>query len=100
MNRSVIFHFLNDESPLLKRYAKVGMGNFPVFKVPEEWYQSYLLVNDIVCTDFQAVMLFSSELVVRFDRHSDCQVNIPYSSIKYLEVREYMNEEQKALHEK
>lgn len=100
MNRSVIFHFLNDDSPLELRYAKVGNGSYPVFKVPDDWYHSILLLNDIVFIEFQAVMLFSSELVVRFDRFMDCQANIPYKSIKYLEVREYMNEEQKALHEK
>ena len=31
-------------------------------------------------------MLFSSELVVRFMTYGDCQVNIPYKDIEYLEI--------------
>lgn len=98
MNRSILFEFLHKDSQLDLRYIKIGRGSYPVFPVPDSWEQSYLLVNNIRFTDFQALMLFSTDLVVRFDKYADCQANIPYKDIEFLEVREYMNEERMALH--
>lgn len=98
MNRSIIYEFFRNESKLDARYIKIGKGNYPVFPVPYRWEHSYLLINGMRFTDFQAVILFSNELVVRFDKYLDQQVNIPYKDIEYIEVCEDLDVRYMALH--
>lgn len=86
MNRSTIFEFLRNDTDLELRYTKIGKGSYPVMRIPYKWEHSFLQINDIRITDFQAIMLFSKDLVVRFDIYNDYQVNIPYSLIEYIEV--------------
>lgn len=98
MNRSTIYEFFRNDSQLRPKHIKIGKGNYPVFAVPYWWEHSYLLINSMRFTDFQAVILFSNELVVRFDQFLDQQVNIPYKDIEFLEVREDMKIGYMALH--
>lgn len=87
MNRSTIFEYLRNDTELEIRYTKIGKGSYPVLRIPYIWQESYLLINSIRITDFQSIILFSNELVVRFSIHDNWQINIPYKDIEYLEVR-------------
>lgn len=98
MNRSTIYEFLKDETDLLLRFTHVGKGKYTIFIVPYAWNESYLLINGMRITDFQSIILFTNELVVRFWVNHDCQINIPYKDIEFIEVRENMNIGYKALH--
>ena len=105
MNRNTLFKFLRNDSELELRYTKIGKGSYPVLRVPYIWEHSYLLINNVRITDFQAVILFSNELVVRFSIHNDWQINIPYRDIEYLEVRDdldigysYLHKDKKMYH--
>ena len=84
-NRSTLYHFFKDNNLMLK-YMKIGKGSYKVFQVPYDWDHSYLLINDMKVTDFQAVILFTNELVIRFSKYDDWQINIPYKSIKTISV--------------
>lgn len=86
MNRSTIYEFLRKETPLELRFRKIGKGNYPVLQVPYKWDSSFLYINSMRVTDFQAIMLFSNELVVRFMIGGDCQLNIPYKDIDYIRI--------------
>ena len=99
MNRSLIYEFLREETDLELRFTKIGKGSYPVLRIPFKWDQSYLLINNMRITDFQAIMLFSKELVVRFMIGGDCQINIPYKDIEYIEVREDMDIPYQSLYE-
>lgn len=84
-NRSSLYHFFMDlEFPL--RHMKINKGTYKVFQIPYKWDDSYLMINDIRITDFQSVILFTNELVVRFSNYDNWQVNIPYKSIKTIKV--------------
>lgn len=87
MNRSTIYEFLQKDTEL--EYASTVISNrkYMVFRCPWKWEESYLLINKSRITNFQSVILFSNELVVRFGITDDRQVNIPYKDIDYLEVR-------------
>ena len=98
MNRSTIFEYLKEDTDLELKYTRIGTGSYPVMAVPLMWDSSYLLINSMRFTEFQSVILFSNELVVRFSIYSDMQVNIPYRDIEYLEVREDMDIGYMALH--
>ena len=84
-NRSTLYYYFKD-TELMMKMLKIGKGTYKVFQVPYNWETSYLLINNMRFTDFQAVILFSNELVVRFSQFDDCQVNIPYKDIKYIAV--------------
>lgn len=98
MNRSTIYEFLNKDTELFYGTTQISNGKYVVFIVPWAWENSYLLINNMRFTDFQSLILFSKELVVRFDKYLDQQVNIPYKDIEYLEVREDMDIRYMALH--
>ena len=99
MNRSTIYEFLRNDSKLEQRFIKIGNGSYPVLKVPDKWDTSFLLVNSMRIEDFQSIILFSNELVVRFMVYGDCQINIPYKDIEYLEVQEDMDIGYACLHQ-
>lgn len=84
-NRSTLYHYFKDQE-LNMKMMKIGKGRYKVFQVPLEWDNSYLLINNMRITDFQAVILFTNELVVRFGIYDDMQINIPYRNIEYIEV--------------
>ena len=88
MNRSTIYEFLRKETDLDLRFTKIGKGNYPVLKAPFNWDMPFLIINKWRITDFQAVILFSNELVVRFSLCGDAQINIPYHEIEYIEVHD------------
>lgn len=91
MNRSTIYEYLRKDTDLNLKFLKLGKGNYPVLQVPYDWEMSFLLINNIRITDFQAVILYSTDLVVRFSPYDDWQVNIPYKEINSIEVREFMD---------
>lgn len=99
MNRSTIFDFLKEDTELVLGYTDIGKGSYPVLRCPWDWDESYLLINGSRFTNFQAVILFSNELVVRFMMYGDCQVNIPYKDIEYLEVQHEMDIGYASLHQ-
>ena len=84
-NRSTLYRFFND-TPLMLKHTKIGRGSYKVFHIPWDWDDSYLIINKWRITDFQAVILFTNELVVRFSIYSDMQINIPYKDIEYIAV--------------
>ena len=98
MNRSTIWEFLRNDSRLEQRFTKIGKGSYPVLRVPYKWEESYLLINGMMFTNFQSIILFSNEMAVRFMMYGDCQVNIPYKDIEFIEVREEMHIGYQALH--
>ena len=83
-NRSTLYHFFKDKLDL--KYMKIGKGSYKVFRVPYDWESSFLKINDIRITDFQSVILYSNELVIRFSTFDDWQVNIPYRVIKTISL--------------
>jgi hypothetical protein len=84
MNRSTIYEFLQNETELIYTSLNIGKGKYIVFMTPWAWENSYLLINNMRFTDFHSLILFSNELVVRFDKYLDQQVNIPYKDIEIL----------------
>ncbi|WP_458456495.1 hypothetical protein [Methanobrevibacter sp.] len=99
MNRSTIYEFLRKDTELELRFWKIGKGNYPVMKVPYNWEHSYLIINNTRFTDYEALVLFSNELVVRFNTYNEMQVNIPYKDIEYIEVKEFLDIGYMGLHE-
>lgn len=84
-NRSTLYHFFKEQDfPM--RFWTIGNGRYKVFQAPYKWDQSFLMINNMRITDFQSVVLFSSELVVRFSQFNSCQINIPYKDIDYIAV--------------
>lgn len=84
-NRSSLYEFFKGlDFPM--RFTNKGKGRYKVFQVPYKWENSYLMINDIRITDFQSVILYTNELVVRFSIYDEWQVNIPYKSIKKISV--------------
>ena len=98
MNRSTIWEFLRKDSLLEQRFTKIGKGSYPVMVVPYKWDESYLLINGMRFTNFQSIILFSNEMAIRFMMYGDCQVNIPYKDIEFIEVRDFMDIGYQALH--
>lgn len=84
-NRNTLYHFFKDNEFQL-RFTKIGKGSYKVFIPPYDWDSSYLLINDVRITDFEAVILFTNELVVRFDTFTNRQINIPYRIIEKIGV--------------
>ena len=68
------------------KFLKIGKGTYKVFQVPYRWDQAFLMINDVRITDFQSVILYTNELVVRFSNYDDWQINIPYKVIKTISV--------------
>ena len=87
MNRSTIYEFIRKETDLQYTTTVINNRKYMVFPCPYDWDESYLLINGSRITNFQAIILFTNELVVRFGITDDRQVNIPYKDIEYLEVR-------------
>ena len=84
-NRSTLYHFFKDNGFQMKS-LKIGKGVYKVFQVPYDWEMAYLMINDVRITDFESVIIFTNELVVRFNQFEDWQINIPYATIQYIEV--------------
>lgn len=84
-NRSTLYDFFNN-SELFYSYTMINKRKYTVFQIPYIWENSYLMINDMRITDFQSVILFTNELVVRFSKYDDWQINIPYKSIKTIGV--------------
>ena len=85
-NRSTLYHYFKDTG-LEMRMLKIGKGTYKVFVVPFDWDNVYLIINGVRFTDFQSVILFTNELVVRYcSEYDDCQVNIPYRIIKTIKL--------------
>jgi len=99
MNRQTIYEYLNKDTDLTFSFAHHGKGKYPIFIVPYKWETSFILINNMRVTDFQSIILYSNELVVRFWVKDDCQVNIPYKDIEYFEVRENINVAYMGLHD-
>ena len=86
MNRSTIYNYLMRDTELNFMEMKVGKGRYKCFYAPWDWENSFLYINNTRIRNFRDIILFSSELVVRFDRHDDWQVNVPYKDINHIEV--------------
>ena len=91
VNRSTLYEYLYKQVHMVLRYMKKGRGTYKVFTVPEDWERGYLLVNNWRITDFQAIVLYTNEIAVRFGQYNNAQVNIPYKDIDSLEVRENLD---------
>lgn len=96
-NRSTIYQFFK-ETELYFAYTEISNRKYKVFQIPYKWDKSYLMINDMRITDFQSVILFTNELVVRFSKYDDWQINIPYKSIKSIAVAEDLNLGYRELH--
>lgn len=85
-NRSTLYHYFNDNGMQI-RFMKIGKGSYKVFIPDYKWDSVYLTVNSVRFTDFQAVILFSNELVIRYGSiYDNSQVNIPYRLIKTIQL--------------
>ena len=96
-NRSTLYHYFKDTG-LDMKMLKIGKGVYKVFQVPYDWEMGYLTINSMRITDFQAVILFTNELVVRFSTYEDVQINIPYKSIEYIKVEDGIHIGYQGLH--
>ena len=84
-NRNTLYHYLKDCGMQMK-FLKIGKGTYKVFIPDYKWDTVYLTINSVRFTDFQALILFSNELVVRFSTYDTCQVNIPYRVIRTIQI--------------
>ena len=85
-NRSTLYHYFKDNG-LEMRYTKINNRRYKVFIPPYKWDSAYLIVNDIRFTDWSGLIMFTNELVVRFDGGvTSSQVNIPYKCIEKIQV--------------
>lgn len=99
MNRSLIYDYLEHDTDMVFSKTQIGKGKYIVYQCPWKWDTSFLLINGMTFIEFDSLILFTNELVVKFDKYNDRQVNIPYKDIEYLEVREDMDIRFMALHE-
>lgn len=92
MNRSTIYDFLLEDSGLEKQHWKIHNGNFPIFMMPYQWDHGFLIINETIrVSDFEIIILYSNELVVKFDKiENGRQINIKYRDIDSIEVREHI----------
>lgn len=88
MNRSTIYEYLRNDTELVLMFKKIGRGSYPILVAPYKWDEPCLLINNMRITDFDSIVLFSNELVVRFFQYANAQINIPYKDITYFEVCE------------
>lgn len=86
MNRSTIYEYLRNDTEMNMVQEKHGRGMFPVLYIPWSWDYSFLHINNSKIMNFQKVILFSTELVVRFTNLDDWQINIPYADIDFISV--------------
>lgn len=85
-NRSTLYHYFKDAGMQI-RMMKIGKGTYKVFLPDYKWDSIYLTINNVRFTDFQSIILFSNELVVRFGNvYDNSQVNIPYKIIKTIKL--------------
>lgn len=87
-NRNTLYHYFKDVG-FMMRSLKIGKGVYKVFIPDYKWDTVYLTINGVRFTDFQAVILFTNELVVRYTEYGKSQVNIPY---KLIETIQFDNE--------
>lgn len=85
-NRSTLYNYFKDKMEW--KTLKIGKGVYKVFIPDYKWDSVYLTINDdIRFTDFQSIILFTNELVVRYGNiYDNSQVNIPYKLIKTIEL--------------
>lgn len=98
MNRSTIYEYLDKDTDLKFSFTYQNNRKYMIFIMPYKWEHSFLLINSMRVTDFQSLILYSNELVVRFSKYDDWQINIPYKDIEYFEVREDMDIKYMGLH--
>lgn len=96
-NRSTLYEFFK-ETDLFFAYTEISGRKYKVFQIPWAWDKSYLIINNVRITHFQSVILFTNELVVRFSKYDDWQINIPYKSIKTIAVTEDLDLKYERLH--
>ena len=85
-NRNTLYHYFKDSGMLL-RFTYINDRQYKVFIPEYKWENVYLTINgSIRFTDFQSIILFSNELVVRFNMYDTCQVNIPYRLIDTVQI--------------
>ena len=99
MNRATIYDYLKT-TELDHVSTKVGRSRYPVLRIPFKWDSSFLYINNVRIADFQALILFTNELVVRFMIGGNCQLNIPYRDIHYISIAEAEEIGYQELHEK
>lgn len=96
-NRSTLYHFFK-ENGLIMKFLKHGKGTYKVFQIPYGWEQSFLMINEVRITDFESVILYTNELVVRFSKYDDWQINIPYKIIRTISVTDELDVGYQQLH--
>lgn len=84
-NRSTLYHYFKD-CDMQMRMTKIGKGVYKVFIPANEWEDVYLTVNSVRFTNFQSLILFTNELVVRYSIYGSNQVNIPYKIIDTIQI--------------
>lgn len=89
-NRSTLYDYLKN-TDLELRFTEHNGRRYKVFRIPYKWDESYLMINDVRITNFEAIILYTNEIVIRFMMYGDCQINIPYKEIHYIEVSNDMD---------
>ena len=85
-NRSTLYYYFKNAG-MIHKSLKIGKGVYKVFIPDYKWENVYLTINGVRFTDFQSVILFTNELVVRFGNiYENNQVNIPYRLIKTIQL--------------
>ena len=84
-NRSTLYHYFKDCGMQL-RFTYINDRQYKVFIPDYKWDDVYLTVNGIRFTDFQSLIIFTNELVVRFSMYDTSQVNIPYRLIESIQL--------------
>lgn len=84
-NRNTLYHYFKD-CDMQMRFTKINNRSYKVFIPDYKWETVYLTVNGIRFTDFQSIILFTNELVIRYGLNNTSQVNIPYRLIEALQI--------------
>ena len=97
-NRSTLYYYFKKTGMQMK-HIKIGRGTYKVFLPDYKWDSVYLTINGVRFTDFQSIIIFTNELVVRFGSiYDSSQVNIPYYLIKEIQIDNELDIKYEKLH--
>lgn len=96
-NRSTLYHYFKDCGMQI-RFTEINNRKYKVFIPDYKWENIYLTINGVRFTDFQSIIIFTNELVVRFSMYDSSQVNIPYKLIKTIQLDNELDLRYEELH--
>lgn len=84
-NRSTLYHYFKD-CGMQMRFTNINNRRYKVFIPDYKWEDTYLTINGFRFANFQSIIIFTNELVIRYNMSDNIQVNIPYKLIESIQL--------------